>query len=46
MHRVDTKVPIEDIASCVGDLIKEGKVKHWGYYKQLLQLFVKLILLP
>ncbi len=30
MHRVDTKVPIEDIASCVGDLIKEGTVKHWG----------------
>ena len=30
MHRVDTKVPIEDIAGCVGDLIKEGKVLHWG----------------
>lgn len=30
MHRVDTKVPIEDIALCVGELIKQGKVKHWG----------------
>lgn len=30
MHRVDTKVPIEDIAGCVGELIREGKVKHWG----------------
>lgn len=30
MHRVDTKVPIEDIAGCVGELIKQGKVKHWG----------------
>lgn len=30
MHRVDTKVPIEDIAGCVGELIQQGKVKHWG----------------
>ncbi len=30
MHRVDTKVPIEDIAGCVGELIKEGKVLNWG----------------
>lgn len=30
MHRVDTKVPIEDIAGCVGELIKEGKVLGWG----------------
>ena len=30
MHRVDTKVPIEDIAGCVGELIKEGKVIGWG----------------
>ena len=30
MHRVDTKVPIEDIAGCLGELIKEGKVLHWG----------------
>lgn len=30
MHRVDTKVPIEDIAGCVGELMQQGKVKHWG----------------
>jgi len=29
-HRVDTNVPIEDMAGAVKDLIKEGKVKHFG----------------
>lgn len=29
-HRVDTNVPIEEVAGIVQDLIKEGKVKHWG----------------
>jgi aryl-alcohol dehydrogenase-like predicted oxidoreductase len=29
-HRVDIRVPIEDVAETVEDLIKEGKVKHWG----------------
>jgi aryl-alcohol dehydrogenase-like predicted oxidoreductase len=29
-HRVDPKVPIEDVASTVKDLIKEGKVVHFG----------------
>lgn len=29
-HRVDTNVPIEDVAGTVQDLIKEGKVKHFG----------------
>jgi aryl-alcohol dehydrogenase-like predicted oxidoreductase len=29
-HRVDPDVPIEDVAGAVGDLIKEGKVKHFG----------------
>jgi aryl-alcohol dehydrogenase-like predicted oxidoreductase len=29
-HRVDPKVPIEDVAGTVGDLIREGKVKHFG----------------
>jgi aryl-alcohol dehydrogenase-like predicted oxidoreductase len=29
-HRVDPNVPIEDVAGTVGDLIKEGKVKHLG----------------
>ena len=29
-HRVDEKVAIEDVAGAVKDLIKEGKVKHFG----------------
>lgn len=29
-HRVDPGVPIEDVAGTVKDLIKEGKVKHFG----------------
>ena len=29
-HRVDPKVPIEDVAGTVKDLIKEGKVLHFG----------------
>ena len=29
-HRVDPKVLIEDVAGTVKDLIKEGKVKHFG----------------
>jgi aryl-alcohol dehydrogenase-like predicted oxidoreductase len=29
-HRVDPKVPIEDVADTVKDLIREGKVKHFG----------------
>jgi aryl-alcohol dehydrogenase-like predicted oxidoreductase len=29
-HRVDPAVPIEDVAGAVKDLIKEGKVKHFG----------------
>jgi aryl-alcohol dehydrogenase-like predicted oxidoreductase len=29
-HRVDPKVPIEDVAGTVRDLIKEGKAKHFG----------------
>jgi aryl-alcohol dehydrogenase-like predicted oxidoreductase len=29
-HRVDPAVPIEDVAGTVRDLIKEGKVKHFG----------------
>lgn len=29
-HRVDPNVPIEDVAGAVRDLIKEGKVKHFG----------------
>ncbi|HTJ14351.1 MAG TPA: aldo/keto reductase [Dinghuibacter sp.] len=29
-HRVDTSVPMEDVAGTVKDLIREGKVKHFG----------------
>ena len=29
-HSVDPNVPIEDVAGTVGELIKEGKVKHFG----------------
>src|SRR6266849_7896718 len=29
-HRVDDKVPIEDVAGAVKDLIQQGKVKHFG----------------
>jgi aryl-alcohol dehydrogenase-like predicted oxidoreductase len=29
-HRVDPKVPIEDVAGAVKDLIREGKVRHFG----------------
>src|SRR5208283_6190459 len=28
--RVDTEVPIEDVAGVVKDLIRQGKVKHFG----------------
>lgn len=29
-HRVDPDVPIEDVAGAVGELIRAGKVKHFG----------------
>ena len=29
-HRVDPNVPIEDVAGAVGELIRAGKVKHFG----------------
>jgi len=29
-HRVDPAVPIEDVAGTVGELIAEGKVRHFG----------------
>jgi aryl-alcohol dehydrogenase-like predicted oxidoreductase len=29
-HRVDANVPMEDVAGTVRDLIREGKVKHFG----------------
>lgn len=29
-HRVDPNTPIEEVASTMSDLIKEGKILHWG----------------
>ena len=29
-HRVDPDVPIEDVAGAVGELVQEGKVRHFG----------------
>ena len=29
-HRVDPEVPIEDVAGTMGDLIKAGKIRHYG----------------
>lgn len=29
-HRIDPKIPIEEVAGVMSDLIKEGKITHWG----------------
>ena len=29
-HRVDPEVPVEDVAGTVADLVRQGKVKHFG----------------
>ena len=29
-HRFDPRTPIEEVAGTIGDLIREGKVLHWG----------------
>lgn len=29
-HRVDPKIPVEEVAGVMSDLIKEGKITHWG----------------
>ena len=29
-HRFDLHVPVEDVAGTIGELIKEGKIRHWG----------------
>lgn len=29
-HRFDPNTPIEDVAGCIAELIKEGKVQRWG----------------
>ncbi|HNR07622.1 MAG TPA: aldo/keto reductase [Saprospiraceae bacterium] len=36
-HRVDTGVPIEEVAGAVADLIREGKVRHFGLSEAGLQ---------
>jgi len=36
-HRVDPKVPIEDVAGAVKELIAEGKVKHLGMSEAAVQ---------
>ena len=30
LHRVDPKVPVEEVAQLMGDLIREGKIRGWG----------------
>lgn len=30
LHRVDANTPIEEVADTMKELIKEGKIKHWG----------------
>jgi aryl-alcohol dehydrogenase-like predicted oxidoreductase len=29
-HRVDKKIPVEEVAGVMSELIKEGKIAHWG----------------
>lgn len=29
-HRIDPKIPAEEVAGVMADLIKEGKITHWG----------------
>ena len=29
-HRIDDKVPIEEVAGTMGELAGEGKIRHWG----------------
>lgn len=29
-HRVDANIPIEDVAGTIAELMKEGKIRHWG----------------
>lgn len=29
-HRVNKDIPVEEIAYCMGELIKEGKIRSWG----------------
>jgi aryl-alcohol dehydrogenase-like predicted oxidoreductase len=36
-HRVDPKVPIEDVAGTIKDLVSQGKVRHYGLSEPGLQ---------
>lgn len=29
-HRADPKIPVEEVAGVISDLMKEGKILHWG----------------
>ena len=29
-HRADPNTPAEEVAATIADLMKEGKVQHWG----------------
>jgi aryl-alcohol dehydrogenase-like predicted oxidoreductase len=29
-HRIDPKIPAEEVAAVMADLIREGKIRHWG----------------
>ena len=29
-HRIDPKIPVEEVAGVMGELIQEGKIRHWG----------------
>ncbi len=40
-HRVDTSVPIEDVAGAVKELIKDGKVRHFGLSEAAVQTIRK-----
>ncbi|TXT35011.1 MAG: aldo/keto reductase, partial [Comamonadaceae bacterium] len=36
-HRVDPNVPIEDVAGTIKDLVRVGKVRHYGLSEPGLQ---------
>ena len=36
-HRVDPQVPIEDLAGAISEMMKAGKVRHWGLSEPGLQ---------
>src|SRR6202166_2920696 len=40
-HRVDPEVPIEDVAGAVRDLVRAGKVKHFGLSEAGVQTMVR-----